>query len=125
MAAASLRIGIDTGGTFTDIVCVDTPPGAVSVTKSAEHAGQSRARPCRGVTKILGDVGSTEDSIVGLAHGTTVATNALLQGSIDSLVYADRHHRFPACARDRASGGAGRLRQFLFLGSRKGRCHSN
>ena len=33
MAQASLRIGIDTGGTFTDIVCVDTASGAVSVTK--------------------------------------------------------------------------------------------
>jgi len=85
MAQASLRIGIDTGGTFTDIVCVDTASGAVSVTKVPSTPANPALGLVAGVTKILGDVGSAEDSIIGLAHGTTVATNALLQGSIDSL----------------------------------------
>ncbi len=82
---ASLRIGIDTGGTFTDIVCVDTVSGAVSVTKVPSTPANPALGLVAGVTKILGAVGSDENSIVGLAHGTTVATNALLQGSIDSL----------------------------------------
>jgi N-methylhydantoinase A len=82
---ASLRIGIDTGGTFTDIVCVDTASGAVSVTKVPSTPANPALGLVNGVQKILGEVGSNEDSIVGLAHGTTVATNALLQGSIDSL----------------------------------------
>lgn len=82
---ASLRIGIDTGGTFTDIVCVDTASGAVSVTKVPSTPANPALGLVNGVQKILGEVGSTEDAIVGLAHGTTVATNALLQGSIDSL----------------------------------------
>ncbi|MET0867518.1 MAG: hydantoinase/oxoprolinase family protein [Pseudorhodoplanes sp.] len=85
MAAASLRIGIDTGGTFTDIVCVDTASGAVSVTKVPSTPQNPALGLVDGVKKILREVGSTEDSIIGLAHGTTVATNALLQGSIDSL----------------------------------------
>ena len=85
MAQASLRIGIDTGGTFTDIVCVDTASGAVSVTKVPSTPANPALGLVAGVTKILGDVGSAEDSIIGLAHGTTVATNALLQGSIDFL----------------------------------------
>ena len=38
-----------------------------------------------GVHKILREVGATSDELMGLAHGTTVATNALLQGSIESL----------------------------------------
>ncbi len=82
---ASLRIGIDTGGTFTDIVCVDTASGAVSVTKVPSTPANPALGLVDGVKQILGEVGSTEDSIVGLAHGTTVATNALLQSSIDSL----------------------------------------
>jgi N-methylhydantoinase A len=82
---ASLRIGIDTGGTFTDIVCVDTASGAVSVTKVPSTPANPALGLVNGVQKILGEVGSNEEAIVGLAHGTTVATNALLQGSIDSL----------------------------------------
>jgi N-methylhydantoinase A len=85
MAAASLRIGIDTGGTFTDIVCVDTASGAISVTKVPSTPANPALGLVNGVQKILGEAGSNEDAIVGLAHGTTVATNALLQGSIDSL----------------------------------------
>ena len=82
---ASLRIGIDTGGTFTDIVCVDTASGAVSVTKVPSTPANPALGLVNGVRKILDEVRSNEQSVVGLAHGTTVATNALLQGSIDSL----------------------------------------
>ena len=39
----------------------------------------------RGVRAILEQAGGHSGSVVGLAHGTTVATNALLQGQIDSL----------------------------------------
>src|SRR4029079_519484 len=37
------------------------------------------------VRAILDQVGGTSSSVVGMAHGTTVATNALLQGQIDSV----------------------------------------
>lgn len=85
MVQARLRIGIDTGGTFTDIVCVDTVSGAVSVTKVPSTPANPALGLVNGVKKILGELGSDEEAIVGLAHGTTVATNALLQGAIDSL----------------------------------------
>src|SRR4029453_11596420 len=39
----------------------------------------------RGVNAILAAAGATPDAVMSLAHGTTVATNALLQGRIDSL----------------------------------------
>jgi N-methylhydantoinase A len=84
-AAACLRIGIDTGGTFTDIVSVDIVSGATQVTKVASTPANPAIGLLRGVNQILAAAGATTDSVVGLAHGTTVATNALLQGEINSL----------------------------------------
>jgi N-methylhydantoinase A len=84
-SAARLRIGIDTGGTFTDIVSVDIVSGATQVTKVASTPANPAIGLLRGVMKILEPSGVTADSVVGLAHGTTVATNALLQGEINSL----------------------------------------
>jgi len=84
-SSARLRIGIDTGGTFTDIVSVDTVSGATQVTKVASTPANPAIGLVRGVNKILAASGATTDAVAGLAHGTTVATNALLQGEINSL----------------------------------------
>ena len=83
--AARYRIGIDTGGTFTDIVSVDTVSGTTHVTKVASTPANPAIGLVRGVNEILTAAGATTDDVAGLAHGTTVATNALLQGEINSL----------------------------------------
>jgi len=82
---AHLRIGIDTGGTFTDIVCVDGSSGLMHVTKVASTPSNPAIGLVRGVKAILNASGSSTDDLAGLAHGTTVATNALLQGEIAGL----------------------------------------
>jgi N-methylhydantoinase A len=82
---ANLRIGIDTGGTFTDIVCVDGASGTMRVTKVASTPANSAIGLVRGVNAILAAGGATPDDLAGVAHGTTVATNALLQGEIEGL----------------------------------------
>ncbi len=79
------RIGIDTGGTFTDIVMVDRTTGAMHVTKVASTPSNPAIGLVKGVNQILQPVGGAPDDVAGLAHGTTVATNALLQGQIESL----------------------------------------
>jgi N-methylhydantoinase A len=83
--AARYRIGIDTGGTFTDIVSVDTVSGTTHVTKVASTPANPAIGLVRGINEILAAAGATTDDVAGLAHGTTVATNALLQGEINSL----------------------------------------
>src|SRR5437870_10212707 len=80
-----LRIGIDTGGTFTDVVCVDSRSGAMRVTKVASTPANPAIGLVRGVRQILEATGEPVTEVAGLAHGTTVATNALLQGSISGL----------------------------------------
>ena len=83
--SANLRIGIDTGGTFTDIVCVDDKSGAMRVTKVSSTPSNPAVALVRGVHAILGQWGADVDDLAVLAHGTTVATNALLQGEIAGL----------------------------------------
>jgi N-methylhydantoinase A len=83
--AARLRIGIDTGGTFTDIVCVDGASGAMRVTKVASTPANPALGLVRGVKVILEAADAEVGDLAGLAHGTTVATNALLQGDIAGL----------------------------------------
>src|SRR6202162_5432273 len=85
LGTGRFRIGIDTGGTFTDIVSVDTASGAMWVTKVASTPSNPAIGLVRGVNEILAASGGTPKDIAGLAHGTTVATNALLQGQIESL----------------------------------------
>ena len=80
-----LRIGIDTGGTFTDIVAVDGATGRVEVTKVPSTPANPAIGLVRGVGRILDQTGRSAADLAGLAHGTTVATNALLQGEIESL----------------------------------------
>jgi N-methylhydantoinase A len=80
-----VRIGIDTGGTFTDIVAVDTSSGAMQVTKVASTPANPAVGLVNGVREIMQRAGATGADIASLSHGTTVATNALLQGSIESL----------------------------------------
>src|SRR6476659_11100302 len=82
---ASLRIGIDTGGTFTDIVCIDDKSGAMRVTKVSSTPTNPAVALVRGVHAILREWGAGVDDLAVLAHGTTVATNALLQGEIAGL----------------------------------------
>jgi N-methylhydantoinase A len=84
-AQARFRIGIDTGGTFTDIVSVDAATGAVKVTKVASTPDNPAIGLVRGVKAVLAAAKAGPADVLGLAHGTTVATNALLQGEIRSL----------------------------------------
>jgi N-methylhydantoinase A len=59
--AARFRIGIDTGGTFTDIVSVDTQSGATQVTKVASTPANPAIGLLRGVNEILAAAGATTE----------------------------------------------------------------
>src|SRR5262245_53011417 len=72
--SASVRIGVDTGGTFTDLVVVERG-GKLTVIKVPSTPGD----PSRAVLAALEELGLRQGSMP-LIHGTTVATNAFLQG---------------------------------------------
>ena len=75
MAASTVRVGIDVGGTFTDLVAVDTHTGERTVLKCAS----TPRAPEEGVLAALDLLrGRADVRIEYLAHSTTIATNALL-----------------------------------------------
>jgi N-methylhydantoinase A len=76
-----IRIGVDTGGTFTDVVAFDEESGAVVVTKTPSTPADPADGFMTGLRKVL----STMDDVSMVSHGTTVATNQLLEGRIERL----------------------------------------
>jgi N-methylhydantoinase A len=73
------RIGVDSGGTFTDICLFDEATGRIAVWKvSSTPADPSRA-VAAGVAEALARSGAATGDVAYFGHGTTVATNALIQ----------------------------------------------
>ncbi|MBV9951457.1 MAG: hydantoinase/oxoprolinase family protein [Acidimicrobiia bacterium] len=64
------RVGVDTGGTFTDLVAADG-----TIAKVPSTPADPAEAVARGLAELVGEGGSPEV----LCHGTTVATNALLE----------------------------------------------
>ena len=75
---ASFRLALDTGGTFTDVVAFDEQNGTVYTTKTPTTPGDPSIGFMLGLRKIAERVGFSLNEVSGVAHGTTVATNALL-----------------------------------------------
>jgi N-methylhydantoinase A len=80
-----LRIGVDTGGTFTDVVALDESTGALTVTKTPSTPADPSRGFMAGLAKVLGLLGAGPDEIATISHGTTIATNQLLQGEMGEL----------------------------------------
>jgi N-methylhydantoinase A len=80
-----IRIGIDTGGTFTDVVAVDEQTGEIVTTKTPSTPANPADGFLAGIEKVLGLLGAGGDAIGAVSHGTTVATNQLLEGKVDRL----------------------------------------
>ncbi|MDQ1641133.1 MAG: N-methylhydantoinase [Actinomycetota bacterium] len=80
-----IRIGVDTGGTFTDVVAVDEDDGTIVTTKTPSTPANPADGFLEGVRKVLEMLGATGDAITAVSHGTTVATNQLLEGKVGAL----------------------------------------
>src|SRR3989475_1637351 len=89
-----LRIGIDTGGTFTDVVAIDETTGEIFTTKTPSTPHDPSVGVLDGVRKIVRLVGrdasaqataASRPAVAAVSHGTTVATNALLQERFPGL----------------------------------------
>ncbi len=73
------RIGVDTGGTFSDFVCLDEATGAITITKVPSTPDDPSRAILQGIEALI--AGGVRAGDIGFfCHGTTVGTNALLEG---------------------------------------------
>lgn len=84
-----IRVGIDVGGTFTDAVAVDATTlnllGQVKVPTSHHHEDGVAHGIVEALDRLLEQTGHTPEDVTFLAHGTTQATNALLEGDVATV----------------------------------------
>lgn len=78
MAQHSYRIGIDIGGTFTDIV-VARDDGLIETRKVPSTPDDYSRGIAQALKALVEEFATTPDAITGIVHATTVATNAILE----------------------------------------------
>jgi len=77
--AETKLVGVDVGGTFTDLVLVDEASGEVRVWKVASTPDDPSRAIVAGTLEGLDRAGGAPAAVGYFGHGTTVATNALIQ----------------------------------------------
>ena len=77
-AQGRYRLGVDIGGTFTDVVLV-SPDGEYWTKKVSSTPGDYALGILEGVRQLLSELGLVGESIDEIIHGTTVASNTVLE----------------------------------------------
>ncbi|BEV00756.1 hydantoinase/oxoprolinase family protein [Novosphingobium olei] len=101
------RLGVDVGGTFTDLLLFDTDTGAFWRHKTPSTPHDSSEGILNGVTAICEKAGIGAGAIDYFLHGTTVATNAVLEGkgARVGLVTTEGYRDIMQIARSYVPGG--------------------
>ncbi|MGA0122677.1 MAG: ROK family protein [Gaiellales bacterium] len=72
-------IGVDIGGTFTDLMLFDADAGSVHVHKVPSTPAAPDEAMVQGIRELCAQAGIEPGQVTGVFHGTTVATNAVLE----------------------------------------------
>ena len=85
---AVYRVGIDIGGTFTDFVLVEEETGAMRFAKELTTPRDPSAAVLTGVRDLLAAHGVSIGQVESIVHGTTLATNAVIErrGAVTGLL---------------------------------------
>jgi len=73
------RLGVDIGGTFTDLVVIDDATGTARVGKVLTTTKDPAHGVEEGIHALLDEAGVRSDAVRAVVHGTTLATNALIE----------------------------------------------
>ena len=74
------RLGVDVGGTFTDVLLVEEGSGATWRAKTASTPSDQAVGVRNGIAQVCDEAGIALSDVAQVLHGTTVATNAILEG---------------------------------------------
>ena len=76
----AFRLGVDVGGTFTDLLLIDESSGGTYRAKVPSTPQDSSIGVLNGIERVCENAGVEPASITHVMHGTTVATNTILEG---------------------------------------------
>ena len=101
------RLGVDVGGTFTDLLLFDTASGRFWRQKTPSTPHDSSEGVLNGVRAITAEAGVETGAIEFFLHGTTVATNAMLEGkgARVGLIVTEGYRHVLQIARSYVPGG--------------------
>ncbi|HEY6630262.1 MAG TPA: hydantoinase/oxoprolinase family protein [Rhizobiaceae bacterium] len=104
-----LRLGVDVGGTFTDLLLLDERNGRTYIAKVPSTPQDSSIGVLNGIEKICGIANIDPSEITEVMHGTTVATNTVLtsSGALVGLVTTKGYRDVLQIARSYVPGGLG------------------
>lgn len=105
----SYRLGVDVGGTFTDVLLVDAVSGALHSAKVPSTPADSSIGVLNGIARVCAEAGIDPGEISHVMHGTTVATNTVLtaSGARVGLVTTRGYRQVLQIARSFVPGGLG------------------
>ncbi len=103
------RLGVDVGGTFTDLLLVDEENGNTYTAKIPSTPEDSSIGVLNGINRVTGTAGIDPEEISHVMHGTTVATNTILtlSGARVGLVTTRGYRQTLQIARSFVPGGLG------------------
>ncbi|WP_214368494.1 hydantoinase/oxoprolinase family protein [Pseudonocardia sp. H11422] len=101
------RLGVDVGGTFTDVLLVEEASGSTWRAKTASTPADQAVGVLNGIGKVCAEAGIELDDVAQVLHGTTVATNAILEGkgAVVGLVTTKGFRQVLQIARSYVPGG--------------------
>ncbi len=103
------RLGVDVGGTFTDLLLVDEKSGETFMAKVPSTPDDSSIGVLNGIERICEESGIDPHDVSKVMHGTTVATNAVLtrKGAKVGLITTKGYRQVLQVARSFCPGGLG------------------
>ena len=107
-AAPSYRLGVDVGGTFTDLLLLETHTGETWRAKVHTTPTDQSTGVRHGIDEIRSQIPNSADAVLQVVnHGTTIATNAILEqkGAKVALIVTEGYKDVLQTRRSQVPGG--------------------